>query len=93
MSTSIERKIPRLKQGLRYTLDRDRGVWLLHTQQGTLLPPPESTEIMGLLDGQRDVGAIVDHMADSSGRARAEVAAEVARFLADLQQRGVILLQ
>jgi pyrroloquinoline quinone biosynthesis protein D len=91
-SKPIERKIPNLKPGLRYTLDRDRGVWLLHTQQGTLLPPPESTEIMGLMDGQRDIGAIVEHIADASGRAREEVAVEVQRFLAEMQQRGVVVL-
>ena len=91
-SKPIESRVPSLKPGLRYTLDRDRGVWLLHTQQGTLLPPPESTEIMGLMDGRRDVGAIVEHIADASGRARDEVAAEVERFLTSMQQRGVVVL-
>ena len=90
MSKTV-RRIPALKPGIRYTLDRDRGVWLLHTEQGTLLPPPISTEIMGLMDGTRDVAGIVAHIAESSGRAEVEVEREVRAFFADLEQRGVVV--
>lgn len=91
--SSSARGIPRLKPGLRYTLDRDRGVWLLHTQQGTLLPPPQSTEIMGLMDGQRDIDAIVDHIVKASGRAPADVETEVHQFLRDMHDRGVVVFE
>ncbi|MDF3073520.1 MAG: hypothetical protein K0S54_1187 [Alphaproteobacteria bacterium] len=86
-----DERVPALKPGLRYTLDRDRGVWLLHTEQGTLLPPPQSTEIMGLMDGTRDVGGIVGHMTESSGRPKSDVEREVHAFFADLEQRGVVV--
>lgn len=85
--------IPMLRPGLSYTLDRDRGLWLLHTENGTLLPPPESTEIMGLMDGRTDIGGIVAKMVQSSGRAEADVAAEVQRFLEAMQQRGVVVFR
>lgn len=85
-----DRRVPVLKPGIRYTLDRDRGVWLLHTAQGTVLPPPSSTEMMGLLDGERDLAGIIAHMAETSGRAPAEIAPEVHEFFAAMEQRGIV---
>lgn len=89
----IGRAVPALKPGLRATLDRDRGVWLLHTGAGTLRPPPESTEIMGLMDGETDVRGIIAHMVESSGRAEAEVADEALRFLDTMKRRGVVVFR
>ena len=85
-----DRRIPALKPGLRYTLDRDWGIWLLHTAEGTLLPLPAFASIMVLIDGERDIAGIIAQRAETSGRPAADIVGEVQACLADLEQRGVV---
>ena len=81
-------KVPMLKPGINYTLDRERGLWVLQDENGVVLPPPEATEIMGLMDGRKSIGGIVEHMAEASGRPEIDVAAEVHGFIDAMAARG-----
>ncbi len=88
-----DRKVPMLKPGLNYTLDRERGMWLLQDEDGTVLPPPEATEIMGLMDGRKSIAGIVEHMAEASGRPEADVSAEVHGFIDAMAARGILVMR
>lgn len=85
-----DRRIPALKPGLRYTLDRDWGIWLLHTTESTLLPPPPFASILLLMDGERDIAGIIAQRAETSGLPTADIVGEVQACLADLEQRHIV---
>jgi len=51
---------------------------------------PTGASVLGLLDGRRDVGAIIEALSRENEAPRETVAADVERFLEDIMKRGWI---
>ena len=85
-------QVPRLSPGHKFRLDQVRRAWVLLGPERMFVPDEHATEVLKLIDGQRDVAAIV---ADLAARYDAPVDAirtDVDAMLADLSARGAVRL-
>ena len=84
--------VPRLSPGHRFRLDQVRGAWVLLGPERMFVPDEHAVEVLKLVDGARDLDAIV---ADLSGRYDAPadaIRADVTAMLTDLSARGAVRL-
>jgi pyrroloquinoline quinone biosynthesis protein D len=79
--------IPMVVRGCRLHPTQD----VLLMPEGTLELNGSSRDVLARVDGNRDVGAIVDELPQEyEGAHEAEVRTDVLALLQDLQQRGVL---
>jgi pyrroloquinoline quinone biosynthesis protein D len=79
--------IPMVVRGCRLHPTQD----VLLMPEGTLELNGSSRDVLARVDGNRDVGAIVDELLQEyEGAHEAEVRTDVLALLQDLQQRGVL---
>jgi len=83
-------RIPRLARGLKFRFDGVRGAWVLLGPERLFLPDAAAVAVLQLIDGARDLGGIVDALAQQFDAPRAEIAADVAALLDDLTARGAV---
>ena len=81
---------PRLARGVKLREDRARGRWVLLAPERMLVPDPIALEVLRLVDGRRDLDAIVADLAARYAAPREEIAADVRALLRDLAERGML---
>ena len=82
--------VPRLPRGVRLREDAARGRWVLLAPERMLVPDETALAVLRLVDGARDLDAILDALAAEYAAPREEIAADVRELLAELQAKGVI---
>jgi pyrroloquinoline quinone biosynthesis protein D len=82
--------VPRLARGVKLREDAARGRWVVLAPERMFVPDETALEVLRLLDGVRDLDAVIDELAARFAAPRAEIAADVAELLADLAERGVV---
>lgn len=81
--------VPRLAPGVRLREDPARG-WVVMAPERVFVPDAIALEVLRLVDGARRIYEITDQLATRFAAPRAEIAADVAELLGDLQARGVV---
>jgi len=84
---------PALAKKARLRLDSKTGSWLLLYPERGLSLTPTAASILKLCSGERTIDQIVaDLVQQYAGRPEAEVRADVAGFLEQLLERGLIVV-
>jgi pyrroloquinoline quinone biosynthesis protein D len=81
---------PRFAPGVRLHHDRARDRWVVMAPERMFVPDETALEVLRLVDGARDVEAIVDALAAAFDAPREEIAADVRAMLDDLIARGAL---
>lgn len=81
---------PRFPRGVRLQEDKARGRWIVMAPERMFVPDETALEVLRLVDGARDMDAIVDSLAARFGAPREEIAADVAAMLDDLVAKGAL---
>ena len=82
--------IPRFAPGARLHHDRARDRWVVMAPERMFVPDETALEVLRLVDGTRDLGAIVDALAARFDAPRGEIEADVRALLEDLVARGAL---
>ncbi|MCU0945683.1 MAG: pyrroloquinoline quinone biosynthesis peptide chaperone PqqD [Rubritepida sp.] len=82
--------IPRFARGVRLQEDKARGRWIVMAPERMFVPDETALEVLRLVDGVRDVEAIVDALAARFDAPRAEIAGDVRPMLEDLVAKGAL---
>lgn len=82
--------IPRFAPGVRLNHDKARARWVVMAPERMFVPDETALEVLRLVDGARDVEAIVDALAAKFDAPRHEIAADVQAMLDDLVARGAL---
>ncbi len=85
-------QVPRLSPGHKFRMDQVRGAWVLLGPERMFVPDEHATEVLKLIDGQRDVPAIVAALAVRFDAPEETIRTDVDTMLADLSARGAIRL-
>ncbi len=85
-------QIPRLSPGHKFRMDQVRGAWVLLGPERMFVPDEHATEVLKLIDGQRDVAAIVADLAARFNAPPEAIRTDVDAMLADLSARGAVRL-
>jgi pyrroloquinoline quinone biosynthesis protein D len=83
---------PRFAPHVAFRHDETRGRWVVLAPERLLLPDDLAVEILKLLDGARNVDAVVDDLARRFEAPRDVIAADVVSMLQDLLDKGVLVL-
>jgi pyrroloquinoline quinone biosynthesis protein D len=83
-------RVPRLARGVKFRFDAVREAWVLLAPERLFLPDAPAVEVLKLVDGARDVGAISDELAARYDAPRHVIAADVASMLHDLAAKGAL---
>ena len=89
---------PRVKGGAvlrfaphaRFRFDEVRQAWIVLAPERVLLPDEQAVEILRLIDGERDVDAIIDDLAGRFEAPRDVIAGDVLPMLQDLVDKKVL---
>jgi coenzyme PQQ biosynthesis protein PqqD len=85
---------PRLARKARLRLDKKTGRDMLLAPEKGLLLNETGAAILRLCDGERSVAAIVERLGQHyGGRERAEIEEEVTRFLTEMIDRTLVVLE
>lgn len=82
--------IPRFAPGTRLDHDRARDRWVVMAPERMFVPDETALEVLRLVDGARDIEAIVDALSARFAAPRQEIAADVRAMLDDLILRGAL---
>ncbi|WP_106419301.1 pyrroloquinoline quinone biosynthesis peptide chaperone PqqD [Salinicola tamaricis] len=85
-----EEAIVRLPRGVRLREDRARGGWVLLAPERVFQLDPVAREVLSRVDGERDIGAIVDDLAAAFAAPRERILGDVRAMLADLILKQVL---
>ncbi|WP_240613742.1 pyrroloquinoline quinone biosynthesis peptide chaperone PqqD [Salinicola acroporae] len=80
-------KIPR---GVRLREDKTRGGWVLLAPERVFQLDPIAQQVLMRVDGERDIAAIVDDLAQAFAAPRERILGDVRRMLADLITKNVL---
>ena len=75
---------------VRFRFDERRKAWIVLAPERLLLPDDQAVAILRLIDGKRDVDAIIDELAGQFDAAREVIAGDVLRMLQDLLDKKVL---
>jgi len=75
---------------VKFRHDATRGRWVVLAPERLLLPDEQAVEILKLVDGARDVDAIIDDLAKRFEAPRTVIAGDVTAMLQDLVDKGVL---
>lgn len=82
--------IPRFAPGTRLHHDRARDRWVVMAPERMFVPDETALEVLRLVDGARDIEAIVDALSARFAAPRQEIVADVRAMLDDLIARGAL---
>ncbi|WP_110675814.1 MULTISPECIES: pyrroloquinoline quinone biosynthesis peptide chaperone PqqD [Salinicola] len=85
-----EDAIVRLPRGVRLREDKARGGWVLLAPERVFQLDPVAREVLARVDGERDIGAIVDDLAAAFAAPRERILGDVRAMLADLILKQVL---
>ncbi|WIX32221.1 MULTISPECIES: pyrroloquinoline quinone biosynthesis peptide chaperone PqqD [Salinicola] len=85
-----EEAIVRLPRGVRLREDKARGGWVLLAPERVFQLDPVAREVLSRVDGERDIGAIVDDLAATFAAPRERILGDVRAMLADLILKQVL---
>jgi pyrroloquinoline quinone biosynthesis protein D len=74
----------------RFRFDEVRQAWIVLAPERLLLPDEQAVEILRLIDGARDVDAIIDELAGRFDAPRDVIAGDVLPMLQDLVDKKVL---
>jgi pyrroloquinoline quinone biosynthesis protein D len=75
---------------VRFRFDETRKAWVVLAPERLLLPDEQAVEILHLIDGERDVDAIVNELAGRFDAPREVISGDVLRMLQDLVDKRVL---
>ena len=90
--TFADDTVPRFRPGVKFRFDPVRETWVVLAPERLFLPDEQAVEILKLIDGTRNLGAIADDLAARFSAPRDVIIADVAVMLGDLAEKGAIAL-
>jgi pyrroloquinoline quinone biosynthesis protein D len=75
---------------VKFRFDETRQAWIVLAPERLMLPDETAVEVLRLIDGERDVAAIVADLAHRFEAPREEIAADVMPLLQDLVDKKVL---
>jgi len=75
---------------VRLRFDERRKAWIVLAPERLLLPDEQAVAILRLIDGKRDVDAIIDELAGQFDAPREDIAGDVLPILQDLVDKKVL---
>lgn len=88
-----ETAVPKFAAGVKFRFDGVRNAWVVLAPERLFMPDEQAVEILKLVDGERNLGAIIDNLAARFADAPRElIAGDVAAMLRDLADKGAIRL-
>ena len=82
--------IPRMPRGVRMRFDEARDQWILLGPERVLKLDDIAREILNRCDGEADLRAIVDDLAQAFDAEPSIIEADVMSFIGDLKTRGFL---
>jgi len=86
----IETSIPRFAPGVRFRFDKARDTWALLGPERLFQPDEQAVAVLKLVDGARDIAAIIDELARLYDAPRELIATDVVAMFADLAGKGLV---
>jgi pyrroloquinoline quinone biosynthesis protein D len=83
-------RVPTFRRGVKFRFDTVRDAWMVLAPERLFLPDAPGVEVLKLVDGVRNVGAIVDDLCTRFDAPREVVLADVATMAQDLADKGVL---
>ena len=81
---------PRFAPGVRLHHDKARARWVVMAPERMFIPDETALEVLHLVDGARDLDAIIDALVAKFEAPRDVIAADVHAMLEDLTNRGAL---
>ena len=75
---------------VRFRFDERRKAWIVLAPERLLLPDEQAVAILQLIDGKRDVDAIIDELAGQFDAPRETIAGDTLPMLQDLLDKKVL---
>jgi len=75
---------------VRFRFDERRKAWIVLAPERLMLPDEQAVAILRLIDGKRDVDAIIDELAGQFDAPRKVIAGDVLPMLQDLVDKKVL---
>ncbi|MCA3349227.1 MAG: pyrroloquinoline quinone biosynthesis peptide chaperone PqqD [Roseomonas sp.] len=82
--------IPRFPPGVRLHHDKARARWVVMAPERMFIPDETALEVLQLVDGKRDLDAIIDALVEKFAAPRDVIAADVRAMVEDLTNRGAL---
>ena len=82
--------IPRFAPGVRLHHDKARARWVVMAPERMFIPDETALEVLQLVDGARDLDAIVEALVAKFAAPRDVIAADVRAMVQDLTNRGAL---
>ncbi|MGG5819029.1 pyrroloquinoline quinone biosynthesis peptide chaperone PqqD [Falsiroseomonas sp. HW251] len=83
--------IPRFAPGVRLHHDKARERWVVMAPERMFVPDEIALEVLRLVDGARDLDAIVDMLAAKFAAPHEVIATDVRAMVEDMVGRGALL--
>ena len=81
---------PRFAPGVRLHHDKARARWVVMAPERMFIPDETALEVLQLVDGARDLDAIIDALVAKFEAPRDMIAADVRALVEDLTNRGAL---
>ena len=81
---------PRLPRHAKLKFDETRQRWVILAPERVLAPDEIAVEVLQLCDGVRNVGQMVDQLAEKYAAERGAIATDVIAMLQDLADKGFL---
>lgn len=81
---------PRFAPGVRLHHDKARARWVVMAPERMFIPDETALEVLQLVDGARDLDAIIDALVAKFEAPRDVIAADVHAMVEDLTNRGAL---
>ncbi|MCX7370003.1 MAG: pyrroloquinoline quinone biosynthesis peptide chaperone PqqD [Alphaproteobacteria bacterium] len=82
--------IPHFAPGVRLHHDKARARWVVMAPERMFIPDETALEVLHLVDGARDLDAIIDALVAKFAAPRDAIAADVHAMVEDLTNRGAL---
>lgn len=84
--------VPRLAPGVKFRFDEARQAWVLLAPERLFLPDEQAVEILKLVNGARNLAAIMAELAARFEAPAELIEADVGAMLQDLAAKGAVRL-
>jgi pyrroloquinoline quinone biosynthesis protein D len=85
-----EHSVPAFRRGVKFRFDTVRDTWAVLAPERMFVPDEQAVEVLKLLDGVRNLGAMADELSARYDVPREVIVADVAVMLQDLADKGVL---
>ncbi len=85
-----DNSVPAFARGMRMRFDGVRDAWVVLGPERLFQPDGIAVEVLKLVDGQRNFGAILDDLCSRYAAPREVVAGDVSDMLEELAGKGVV---